>query len=226
MRLAVRIPLLSVGAVLITGLAAATISGVLGQHAVRQAAFAATEAGAEAYASAVEHHIGQATAVLDSFSRLDPVTRTWSHEGLAAPDAQDAIRIALSRSMASLDRFEYVALVHPDGEVFLVEPVALQAQLSRPDVAYLSWFTRLVSTGTVVSDLFVSTITRHSSVVVGTTVHDAGGQKVGYLVGGLRLSAGSASRRRSASRLLWLSDRLPRPRCRPWAGSPARRVPD
>ncbi len=192
MRLAVRIPLLGVGAVLVTGLAAAMIAVVLGQNAVRVAAFAATEAGAEAYGATVQFYLKHAAQELESFSELDPVARTWSHEGLAEPESQGAIRTALSRSMAKIDRFEYVALVHLDGRVFLVEPATLQGELVRPDVAYLPWFSRLATKGAVVSDLFVSTVTHRSSVIVGTAVRDAGGRTVGYLVGGLRLSEVSA----------------------------------
>lgn len=191
MRLAVRIPLLAVGCVLVTGLATASIAIWLSVDAIRTSVLAATDAGADTYARAVTEYLDQSTKQLRLLARLDAVTTALGQS--TGPDAEvagPAMRAELRRAEA--DEFEYLALVRLDGTINVVEPASLEPGLSRPDVADMTWFPALVADGDVISDLHASTITDRSSVVAGVTVRGTDGTAIGYLVGGLSQASLSA----------------------------------
>lgn len=190
MRLGRRIPLLAVGSVLVTGLATAGISLWLSIGAIRTSALAATDAGADAYARTVSQYLDQSSRRLELLARLDPVASALGRPGEAVPAVDPAMRAELRRAAAGT--FEYLALVRLDGTIAVVEPVDLELGMSRPDVAFLPWFSALVADGEVISDLHVSTITHAASVIVGTAARGADGLPIGYLVGGLSPTSLSA----------------------------------
>jgi signal transduction histidine kinase len=192
MKLAVRIPLLAVGAVVATGLAAALIAIAVGRNAVRESEFDTIRAGAGMYAGAVDSYLRQATGTLEALAERDELSGAWDEPATAgqpAGEMQDLDqRGALRNILDHASAFESLALVRPDGLIHLMEPVALQESLSRPDVGFLPWF-RQVSTsgGPVVSDVHISTATRRPTTIIAVAVHHGSGGLAGYLVGAIRL---------------------------------------
>lgn len=194
MRQIVRFPLLAAGGILLTGAVAAVAAVSIGRNSIRASAFAATEAGADAYGRSVEVYLAGAMDDVRGLAQRSEMGRSWGEpDRLVGPnDALDK-RAVLRAQLEGVGTFEYIALAHPGGHVYLVEPASAQAGLSRPDVGYMAWF-RSISVGgpPVVSDLYVSTITRHPTVTVAVKVVDPAGRERGTVFAGLRLPGLSA----------------------------------
>ena len=190
MRMTVRFPLIAAGGILLTGAVAAVAAVSIGRDSIRASAFAATGAGADAYGRAVEVYMAGAVDDLRGLAGRSEMGRSWgASDRLVGPnDALDK-RAVLRAQLERGDIFEYIALVHPGGSVYLVEPASAQARLSRPDVGYLEWFRSIrVSGPPVVSNVYVSSITRRPTVTVAVPVVDPAGMENGTLFAGLRLS--------------------------------------
>ena len=187
MSLALRIALLVAGAVFIAGMATAAAAIVVGRDAIRDATLAATSAGAEATGRALERTLVEDRDALALLAALPDLRTAWTPASrMAEPDEATGIRFVLGR-VGIGERFDFAALVRPDGELFLVEPSTLQAGIARTDIAYLSWFDELRSTDQVLSNVHVSTVTHQTSVALGVAVRDTDGTLRGYIVGGLRV---------------------------------------
>jgi signal transduction histidine kinase len=128
------------------------------------------------YASAILSYVGGARSLLSTTAEL-PQLRS-----LAQPREIAALILAKS------DAFEYVMLLKPDGTMVMLEPLALEKQLSHRDLSFSAWFGEVRRTDrTVVSDLHISPATQRPTIVIGTPVHAADGQTLGIWAGALKL---------------------------------------
>jgi signal transduction histidine kinase len=199
MRLSLKLPL-ALSGVLVLG---AGIAGLAVVHeaetSLRTQAIEADRHSAAAYAAALSSHLDGARALLTA-SAGNPHVRSYRSDGkpLTAqhgvpPEAALAVRELARRLLSSASTFDDVALLQPDGTVFLVEPYGHQLSLSRAELSALPWVREVVRRDApVVSDLHTSPSTGAPSVVVAVPVKDADGHLVGIWAGGLDLRRFSA----------------------------------
>ena len=84
--------------------------------------------------------------------------------------------------------FEYLVLLNADGSVYVIAPRQLQRELSRKDLAFTSWYKKLMDTGqTITSDLHISPATQRPTVVIATPVRSPNGKIIGIWAGGINL---------------------------------------
>ncbi len=175
-RLPVKLALLVILAVGLTAAAASLAAIGIGRSVMKTDALAEVEDRAEVYARAVAFYLDHARAVLETTASFPPLKS-----------------FAIDRDLAGLvvgkaSVFEYVMLLRVDGTVHLLEPQALEQQLSHRNLAFHPWFGDVTRARvTVVSDLHISPATQRPSVVVATPVFSATGELAGVWAGALRL---------------------------------------
>jgi signal transduction histidine kinase len=194
-RLTLKLPLLVVGAVLLTAATGAVLGISIGRGILRQATLTELVERREIYASAVDFYIGGARGLI-GVTADRPVMREFARHWLGPsvhsvdPAAIETFRHILAATILQhADAFEYLMLLKPDGTIYVLEPGRLERELSRRDVASTAWYKdALAAPDTVVSDLHISPATQRPTVVVAAPVRDADGTIIGIWAGGLQLS--------------------------------------
>jgi signal transduction histidine kinase/CheY-like chemotaxis protein len=177
-RLSLKLALLVVVAVVLTAATGCVAAIAIGRSVLKTEALAEADERLEIYARAIEFYLDHARAGLETTANVPAIQR-----------------FSIDRELATLvvgkaTVFEYVVLLGRNGDVHLLEPVALERDLSHRNLAFHPWFRDVVQTGaTVVSDLHISPATQRPSVVVATPVFSRAGQLVGVWAGALRLEA-------------------------------------
>jgi len=194
-RLTLKLPVLVVGAVLLTAATGAVLAISIGRGILRQATLAELVERREIYASAVDFYIGGARGLI-GVTADRPVMREFARHWLVPsahsvdPAAIETFRRILAATILQhADAFEYLMLLKPDGTIYVLEPGRLERELSRRDVAFTAWYKdALAAPDTVVSDLHISPATQRPTVVVAAPVRDTDGTIIGIWAGGLQLS--------------------------------------
>jgi signal transduction histidine kinase len=195
LKLSVKLPALIVLAVLLTAGASSLLAIVIGRNILRATALEANINSVQTYASAIDLYLDNARSDLESTADLSELTDMTSarlidpaQHGLPA-DVDLPKRTLAARILEHSKIFEYIMLLQADGSIYLLEPYALQVQLSRNDLAFTAWYTELMRTGrTVMSNLHISTATQRPTIVIATPVHGATGQIRGIWAGALKLA--------------------------------------
>jgi signal transduction histidine kinase len=195
LKLSLKLPALIVLAVLLTAGASSLLAIVIGRNILRATALEANINSVQTYASAIDLYLDNARSNLESTADLSEVTDTTSARlidpaqyGLPA-DIDLPKRALAARILKHSKIFEYIMLLQADGSVYLLEPYALQVQLSRHDLAFTAWYTELMRTGrTVMSNLHISTATQRPTIVIATPVRGTAGQIRGIWAGALKLA--------------------------------------
>lgn len=176
MRLTLKLPAIVIGAMLLTAIASSAVSIVIGRQAIREATLQDMQQKAEAYAGAVLSYIDGARSLLTTTAALPQLSSPQQAREVAA----------LVRAQSSA--FEYLMFLTAEGTMAMVEPLALEAQLSHRDLSFSAWFRELGrAKGTVVSDLHISPVTQRPAIVIATPVLAADGRTVGIWAGALKL---------------------------------------
>jgi signal transduction histidine kinase len=176
LKLTLKLPALVIGAILLTAIASGAVSIVIGRNTIRQATLEDMLHGAEMYAGAVLSHVDGARALLTTTAALPQLG--------TAERAREVAALVLAQSAA----IEYVMLLNLEGTVAMVEPRALEAQLSQRNLSFSAWFGEARRANrTIVSDLHISPVTQRPAIVIATPVRSAGGQPVGVWAGALKL---------------------------------------
>ncbi len=200
LKLSVKLPLLFLLTTALAAIAAVWLAVSVGGDILKAQALAANTNSVQAYASAISLYLDNARSELETTSDLPAITDFSSAQSVdpalhGLPTSMDAPK----RNVAALimehsNIFEYVMLLRADGSAYLLEPYDLQVKLSRPDLAFTTWYKEVMSTGkTVVSDLHISTATQRPTVVIATPVFGPStgsgqaGQIIGVWAGGLKL---------------------------------------
>ncbi len=207
-RLTLKLPVLVVGAVLLTAATVAVLAISIGRGILRQAALEELVERREVYASAVDFYIGGARGLI-GVTADRPAMREFARHWLtpsaepADPAALEGFRRALAATVLQhADAFEYLMLLKPDGTVYVLEPARLERELSHRNLAFAAWYKdALAAPDTVVSDLHISPATQRPTVVVAAPMRGTDGVIIGVWAGGLQLvklsklgSVGSGSR--------------------------------
>ena len=195
LKLSVKLPALIVLAVLLTAGASSLLAIVIGRNILRATALEANINSVQTYASAIDLYLDNARSNLESTADLSEITDMTSARlidpalhGLPA-DIDMPKRALAARILEHSKIFEYIMLLQADGSVYLLEPYALQVQLSRHDLAFTAWYTELMRTGhTVMSNLHISTATQRPTIVIATPVRGTAGQIRGIWAGALKLA--------------------------------------
>jgi len=195
LKLSVKLPALIVLAVLLTAGASSLLAIVIGRNILRATALEANIDSVQTYASAIDLYLDNAGSNLESTADLAELNdMTLAHfidpaqHGLPA-DVDLPKRALAARILEHSKIFEYIMLLQADGSVYLLEPYALQVQLSRNDLAFTAWYTELMRTGrTVMSNLHMSTATQRPTIIIATPVRDTTGQIRGIWAGALKLA--------------------------------------
>lgn len=193
-RLSIKLPAFVLLGVILTASTAGLLMIIVGRHVVREREVEANISSRNEYASAIAFYLDGARSMLE-LTANDIGNRQLVPSGAATPRRRGeqprghpAVRQAAADIIDHTKRFEYVMFIGADGFVELVEPRALQADLSRPDLAFPGWYTKVMSTGnTVFGDLEISTVTRKPTVIVASPVKGPKGEILGILAGGLQL---------------------------------------
>ena len=194
-RLTLKLPVLVVGAVLLTAATVAVLAISIGRGILRQAALEELVERREVYASAVDFYIGGARGLI-GVTADRPAMREFARHWLtpsappADPAALEGFRHALAATVLQhADAFEYLMLLKPDGTVYVLEPARLERELSHRNLAFAAWYKdALTAPDTVVSDLHISPATQRPTVVVAAPVRDTDGVIIGVWAGGLQLA--------------------------------------
>ena len=215
-RLTLKLPVLVVGAVLLTAATVAVLAISIGRGILRQAALEELVERREVYASAVDFYIGGARGLIGVTAdrpAMKEFARHWLTPSAAPvdPAAIEGFRRALAATVLQhADAFEYLMLLKPDGTVYVLEPRRLERELSHRNLAFAAWYKdALAAPDTVVSDLHISPATQRPTVVVAAPVRGTDGVIIGVWAGGLQLarlsklgsvgSGSGASRARTAT---------------------------
>lgn len=205
MKLGLKLPAVVLCAVALAG----SVGGALVVHTVegsmRTEAIDAARREVSAYASSLDLFLTFDKSAVEVAARRGAVSgysvtgrRDPAVHGvpaLAAPVARQALDDAMGMTSeatpAATGRgFEYMMIIDPHAQIFLVEPYALQAAASGDNVGFLAWYQRVLATGRpVISDLHISPVTQSPSVVVAAPIRDAQNRVVGVLAGAIRLAA-------------------------------------
>lgn len=176
MKLTLKMPAVVVSAILLTAVGTGAVSVGIGRYYLRQTTLDHMLQNAEIYAGATLSYVGGARSLLATTAELPQL------KSLAQP--RELAVLALGQS----DVFEYVMLLTPDGAIEVLEPRALEGQLSHRDLSFSAWFTELRRTHrSVVSDLHISPATQRPTIMLATPVRAADGQTVGIWAAGLKL---------------------------------------
>jgi signal transduction histidine kinase len=175
-RLAVKLPVLIVVAVVLTAAMGGSLAIYLSRSVMRATRHAANAASVQSYASTIALYLEKSRTDLEAGVDLAIMAGSIpSREGVAR---------VLRRSA----EFEYVMLLRTDGGVDMLEPSPLEARLSRRNLAFMAWHRDVLKTGgTVVSDLHISPVTQRPTVTIATPVRDGDGQVSAILAGALKL---------------------------------------
>jgi signal transduction histidine kinase len=149
----------------------------------------------KAIAGRTELRIHDAQDIIEIAARLpamqnppDPSLISTELKGIPA-DADTARRQVLRTIYDEYDNFESVAFLMPNGDVYAVEPAALQQNLTRINFADREYYKGVTSTNkTYISEVFRSTATNHNTVVIASPVFISGSLG-GIMVGALDLQA-------------------------------------
>ena len=176
MKLTVKLPVVVVGAILLTAAASGAVSVVIGRYVLRQAALDDSVHRLEAYSSAIVLYVESARSLLTTTAGSPNLST------LAAP------REVAARVLAHSDVFEYLMFITPQGIVTMLEPRALEARLSHRDLSFNAWFGEVRRANrTIVSDLHISPATQRPTIVVAAPVRAADGRTIGSWAGALKL---------------------------------------
>ena len=194
-RLTLKLPVLVVGAVLLTAATVAVLAISIGRGILRQAALEELVERREVYASAIDFYIGGARGLI-GVTADQPAMREFARHWLtppaapADPAAIEGFRRALAATVLQhADAFEYLMLLKPDGTVYVLEPARLERELSHRNLAFSAWYKdALAAPDTVVSDLHISPATQRPTVVVAAPVRGTDGVIIGVWAGGLQLA--------------------------------------
>ena len=194
-RLTLKLPVLVVGAVLLTAATVAVLAISIGRGILRQAALEELVERREVYASAVDFYIGGARSLIGVTAdrpAMKEFARRWLTPSAepADPTAIEGFRRALAATVLQhADAFEYLMLLKPDGTIFVLEPARLERELSHRNLAFAAWHKDvLAAPDTVVSDLHISPATQRPTVVVAAPVRGTDGVIIGVWAGGLQLA--------------------------------------
>jgi signal transduction histidine kinase len=210
-RLTLKLPVLVVGAVLLTAATVAVLAISIGRGILRQGALEELVERREVYASAVDFYIGGARGLIGVTAdrpAMREFARHWLTPSAAPADAAaiEGFRRALAATVLQhADAFEYLMLLKPDGTVYVLEPARLERELSHRNLAFAAWYKdALAAFDTVVSDLHISPATQRPTVVVAAPVRGPDGVIIGVWAGGLQLARlsklGSVESSESSSR--------------------------
>ena len=194
-RLTLKLPVLVVGAVLLTAATVAVLAISIGRGILRHAALEELVERREVYASAVDFYIGGARGLI-GVTADQPAMREFARHWLTPsaapvdPAAIEGFRRALAATVLQhADAFEYLMLLKPDGTVYVLEPRRLERELSHRNLAFAAWYKdALAAPDTVVSDLHISPATQRPTVVVAAPVRGTDGVIIGVWAGGLQLA--------------------------------------
>ena len=194
-RLTLKLPVLVVGAVLLTAATVAVLAISIGRGILRQAALEELVERREVYASAIDFYIGGARGLIGVTAdrpAMKEFARHWLTPSAAPvdPAAIEGFRRALAATVLQhADAFEYLMLLKPDGTVYVLEPARLERELSHRNLAFAAWYKdALAAPDTVVSDLHISPATQRPTVVVAAPVRGTDGVIIGVWAGGLQLA--------------------------------------
>jgi signal transduction histidine kinase len=194
-RLTLKLPVLVVGAVLLTAATVAVLAISIGRGILRQAALEELVERREVYASAVDFYIGGARGLIGVTAdrpAMKEFARHWLTPSAAPADpaAIEGFRRALAATVLQhADAFEYLMLLKPDGTIYVLEPARLESELSHRNLAFAAWYKdALAAPDTVVSDLHISPATQRPTVVVAAPVRGTDGVIIGVWAGGLQLA--------------------------------------
>src|SRR6266702_447480 len=220
-RLTLKLPVLVVGAVLLTAATVAVLAISIGRGILRQAALEELVERREVYASAVDFYIGGARGLIGVTAdrpAMKEFARHWLTPSAAPvdPASIEGFRRALAATVLQhADAFEYLMLLKPDGTVYVLEPARLERELSHRNLAFSAWYKDAVAApDTVVSDLHISPATQRPTVVVAAPVRGTDGAIIGVWAGGLQLARlsklGSVGSGSGASRAYgYVADAIP-----------------
>ncbi len=173
-RLTLKLPVLVVGAVLLTAATVAVLAISIGRGILRQAALEELVERREVYASAVDFYIGGARGLIGVTAdrpAMKEFARHWLTPSAAPvdPAAIEGFRRALAATVLQhADAFEYLMLLKPDGTVYVLEPARLERELSHRNLAFSAWYKDAVAApDTVVSDLHISPATQPDGAIIG-----------------------------------------------------------
>lgn len=176
MKLTLKMPAVVVGAILLTAVAIGVVSIGIGRYYLRQTTLDHMLHNAEIYAGATLSYVENARSLLATTAELPQLKNLTQPRELAV--------LVLTQS----DVFEYLMFLKPDGAIEVLEPRALEGQLSHRDLSFNTWFGEVRRTNrSVVSDLHISPATQRPTIVIATPVRAADGRTVGILAGGLKL---------------------------------------
>jgi len=194
LNLSVKLPLLVLLAVVMTASASSLIAIFVGRGILRRQALEEDLSDAQIYTHAIELYLDYARSLLETAVGSPGIsglvaTRSAGLASRRLPAGTEAReRDVAARRLRHSKVFEYIMYLRPDGSGYLVEPYALEAELSRWDLGYTSWYEKVMrNRQTVISDLHISPVTQRPTVVIATPVAEADGRIVGIWAGGLRL---------------------------------------
>lgn len=146
------------------------------------------------YERSIDFYLDEARSVMEITSQGKRITdyhfgRTSvpvsaSREGYMETDVRELAQSVLKNSRL----FEYLVLLNADGTICIMAPRQLQQKLTRKELAFTSWYKKLMETGqTITSDLHISPATQRPTVVIATPVRSRNGKIAGIWVGGINL---------------------------------------
>lgn len=195
MRLSVKLPLLTIVSAGVTIVLIILLALLLIRHTVKETETAALANSLRGYESAIDFFLDEARSVIEITAQGKRIIEYSAAFPAGASTA--AGRSAVDRDMRDLSQsilknsrlFEYLMLANAEGVVYMIEPQRLHKALSRKDLAFASWYKKLIESGrTVTSDLHISTATQRPTVVVATPVRDRRGRIIGIWAGGINLT--------------------------------------
>ena len=193
--LTVKLPALTVLAVVLTATVCGVLAFSLGAPALRRAALDDLSGGVRTYATAIKYYVDGARALIGASAGSDPMQK-YATAADARPgsralplDLEASLRQLAKRVIGNSKVYDHLLLLDAEGNVVLVEPSGLASKLSRTDLGFGRWFQDLRRTGAmVVSDLHISVATSQPSVVIAAPVRTSSGKLVGVWAASLRLA--------------------------------------
>ncbi len=195
MKLSIRLPLLIIVSASVTICLIILLLFFFIRNTVRDTETAALTNSLKGYESSVDFYLDEVRSVLEITAQGKPLidyslawTSTPSRVSNAGTMEADMHKVAQS-ILKNSRLFEYIVLLNAKGMVCQIEPHSLQTELSRKDLAFTSWYQKLMDTGqTVTSDLHISPATQRPTVVIATPVRSASGKIIGIWAGGINLT--------------------------------------
>ncbi|MBM4446488.1 MAG: PAS domain S-box protein [Chloroflexi bacterium] len=194
MSLALKLPLVIVMAIILTGLVGGLTGYFIGRNMLRDQTIAANINNVQTYASAVRLYLEGARSQLEMIADMPqmsvPLSDTLIDPSLHGVPA-DAV-VTKREIAADLLRHSaivrHISLLRANGDVYLMEPYEEQLKLSHTNLAYNAWYQELMSTGkTVISDLVICPADQEPTVVIAVPVRGTDGRIAGVLAGHLAL---------------------------------------